>query len=55
MQVIEVFGENILYSEQDNLLLLQMEESCKILKKKNVFGEQLLGMWANFSQLEAIH
>ena len=54
MQVIEIFGENILYSEQDNLLLLQMEESCKILKKI-VFGEQLLGMWANLSQLEAIH
>ena len=33
MQVIEIFLENILYSEQDNLLLLQMEESCKILKK----------------------
>ena len=54
MQVIEIFLENILYFEQDNLLLLQMEESCKILKK-NVFGEQLLGMWANLSQLEAIH
>lgn len=45
-----------IYYDMSRIILLYCRCGKNVnSQKKNKFGEQLLGMWANLSQLEAFH